>query len=137
LDDDQLSERSGIRPRQAVNQICLALERAGALRRYQGDSGKIVNHLAPASDEASALPASSTADVVSRVAPAAPVLAAMGSRTVPPGSSREQREAERLMLDLLGTDLGVVLDPARVSIASGVRVEIDGADVEWRVLVEC
>jgi hypothetical protein len=138
LDDDQLSERSGVRPRQAVNQICRALEQAGVVRRYQGDGGKIVNRLQRrASDEPSPYPAPSTADAVRSAAPAEPVLAPMGPGAVPPGSSLEQREAERLMLDLLGTELGVVLDPARVGFPSGVRVEIDGADSERTVLVEC
>jgi hypothetical protein len=43
LDDDQLAARTGISPRQAVNQICRALERAGMLRRRPGPDGKIVN----------------------------------------------------------------------------------------------
>src|SRR5260370_29485519 len=53
LDDDQLSERTQIRPRQAVNQACRALEHAGLLRRYLGPDRKIVNELvstAPAPD---------------------------------------------------------------------------------------
>lgn len=36
LDDDELSARAGVEPRQAVNQICLGLVRAGVLRRYIG-----------------------------------------------------------------------------------------------------
>ena len=43
LDDDQLAARTGISPRQAVNQICRALERAGMVRRRPGPDGKIVN----------------------------------------------------------------------------------------------
>jgi hypothetical protein len=46
LDDDQISERAGIRPRQTVNQICRALAREGTTRRYHGPDGKIVNELA-------------------------------------------------------------------------------------------
>jgi hypothetical protein len=45
LDDDQLSERSGIHPRQTINQICRGLERRGEVRRYLGPDGKIVNEL--------------------------------------------------------------------------------------------
>jgi hypothetical protein len=34
---------------------------------------------------------------------------------VPPGSSSEQWDAERIMLDLLGRDLGLSLEPARIA----------------------
>jgi DNA-binding GntR family transcriptional regulator len=43
LDDDQLAARTGISPRQRVNQVCRALERAGMVRRRPGPDGKIVN----------------------------------------------------------------------------------------------
>jgi predicted transcriptional regulator len=43
LDDDQLANRTGISPRQRVNQICRELERAGMVRRRSGADGKIVN----------------------------------------------------------------------------------------------
>lgn len=55
---------------------------------------------------------------------------------VPPGSSGEQRAAERVMLDLLGDRLGLRLDPARITVPSGARVEIDGADESRTILVE-
>jgi len=42
LDDDQVAARAGISPRQTVNQICRALDRAGMVRRLQGPDGKIV-----------------------------------------------------------------------------------------------
>ena len=42
LDDDQLAARTGISPRQTVNQVCRALEGAGMVRRRPAD-GKIVN----------------------------------------------------------------------------------------------
>jgi hypothetical protein len=45
LDDDQLSERAGVRPRQTVNQICRDLELRKVLRRYVGRDGKLVNEL--------------------------------------------------------------------------------------------
>jgi len=41
------------------------------------------------------------------------------------------------MLDLLGTQLGQELHPATITIASGERVEVDGADAARSVLVEC
>ena len=45
LDDDEISRRTGISPRQQVNQICRRLERQRVLRRFSGPSGKIVNRL--------------------------------------------------------------------------------------------
>ena len=45
LDDDEISTRTGISPRQQVNQICRRLERRRVLRRYRGPTGKIVNRL--------------------------------------------------------------------------------------------
>jgi hypothetical protein len=41
------------------------------------------------------------------------------------------------MLDQLGADLGVPLEPATIRISSGARVEVDGADVNRTVLAEC
>ncbi len=43
LDDDQLADRTGISPRQSVNQICRELHGAGIVRRRPGPDGKIVN----------------------------------------------------------------------------------------------
>src|SRR3712207_5812175 len=44
LDDDELSSRSGVRPRQQVNQICRRLEARGVLTRERLH-GKIMNRL--------------------------------------------------------------------------------------------
>jgi len=41
------------------------------------------------------------------------------------------------MLDLLGERIGRQLEPTRIILASGTRVEIDGADDARAVLVEC
>jgi hypothetical protein len=41
------------------------------------------------------------------------------------------------MLDRLGEDLGLALGPAVIKVPSGERVEVDGADPELTVLVEC
>jgi hypothetical protein len=137
VDDDELARRTGISPRQAVNHSCRALEEVGELRRVPGPDGKIVNVLTrrdppapPGPDSAgevggTSLPAIS--DDVIIVEPA----------TMPPGSSGEQRAAEQVMLDLLGDRLGLKLDPARITVPSGARVEIDGADENRTVLVEC
>jgi hypothetical protein len=45
LDDDELSRRSGVTPRQQVNLICRRLEQRGILERVAGTRGKIVNRL--------------------------------------------------------------------------------------------
>ena len=130
LDDDQLARRTSISPRQAVNQTCRALESAGVLRRYVGPDGKLVNELISRDEVVpdSATAASADAPVVSMTTE---------TRQPPPGSSTEQREAERVMLDLLAAELGHPLDPATLTVPSGARVEVDGADAERRVLVEC
>jgi hypothetical protein len=41
------------------------------------------------------------------------------------------------MLDLLGQDLGLSLEPARIALPSGARIEVDGTDPGRTVLVEC
>lgn len=58
---------------------------------------------------------------------------------VPPlwGRGQEQRDAERVMLDLLSQQLGRKLEPAKLTIPSGERVEVDGADLDRSILVEC
>lgn len=43
LDDDELSQRLDIKPRQTVNQSARRLEAEGLLRRFRGPRGKIVN----------------------------------------------------------------------------------------------
>lgn len=45
LDDDELARRLGASQRQTVNQTCRRLEAAGAIERYVGREGKIVNRL--------------------------------------------------------------------------------------------
>lgn len=66
-----------------------------------------------------------------------PVIDRATDHVRPPGSSTEQREAERVMLDVLGQQLGRALGPATITVPSGARVEVDGADVGRTVLVEC
>ena len=58
LDDDEISQSTGIRPRQQVNQICRRLERRGVSMRTVGPHGKIVNTLvdAPSRKAPSAAP---------------------------------------------------------------------------------
>jgi hypothetical protein len=45
LDDDELSTRSGVTPRQQVNQLCRRLEAQGRITRVVGACGKLVNRL--------------------------------------------------------------------------------------------
>jgi hypothetical protein len=56
---------------------------------------------------------------------------------LPPCSSREQRDAERVMPDLLSQQLGRKLNPAKLAVPSGERVEVDGADADRSILAEC
>ena len=136
LDDDEVSRRAGISPRQTVNILCRSLEAEGVLRRIPGPRGKIVNQLVgapplagrPASD-AKRLPVRSDDLDVEPLASVPMDTAA--------GDSHEQRLAEGHMLIALGTRLGVPLAPRRLFHPSGARVEIDGADIDLTVLVEC
>ena len=120
IDDDELSRRTGIKPRQTVNQICNQLRLEGRLRRVAGPDGKIVNSLLPASQMV-----------------AAPTASAAGPMEPSAGSSHEQQAAESVMLAILGDALGVTLSPRRLEHSSGARVEVDGADASLTVLVEC
>ncbi len=136
LDDDQLAERTGISPRQTVNQICLTLERAGMVRRSPGPDGKIVNEwLGDQGREPASNPRPDGIAVPGEIA--APGPAATPAGDVPAGDSAEQRSAERVMLDLLGAQLGRELNPATITVPSGERVEVDGADASRTILAEC
>lgn len=132
LDDDELSNRAGVRPRQTVNQVCRRLAADGVIVRLLGRSGKIVNSLvdqapAPAADPVATLHGESPL----RESSERPVA------TVHPGSSTVQRSAEAVMLAALGADLGIELAPRRLIHPSGARVEVDGADAALTTLVEC
>lgn len=132
LDDDQLADRTGISPRQRVNQICRELERTGMLRRRSGPDGKIVNEWLGNED-----PKPDSGLTLGDVSRPSDGSAVQPDHELPPGSSREQRDAERVMLDLLGQQLGRELNPAKLAVPSGERVEVDGADADRSVLVEC
>jgi hypothetical protein len=137
LDDDQLADRTGISPRQSVNQLCRELERAGMVRRRPGPHGKIVNEWLGNHDRE---PDSTTRIPGAGLTQSGLVTDATAIQTVdelPPGSSREQRDAERIMLDLLSQQVGRELNPARLTVPSGERVEVDGADANRSILVEC
>lgn len=133
------SPRAAISPRQTVNQICRALERAGMVRRRPGPDGKIVNEWLGDQDQ-DREPGSNPGQV-SEAFPVTGALASAGTvqnaGAVPAGDSAEQRGAERVMLDLLGAQLGSELNPATITVPSGERVQVDGADAGRMVLAEC
>jgi hypothetical protein len=136
LDDDQLADRVGISPRQSVNKICRELERAGMVRRRPGPDGKIVNEWLGNHDrqpDSSPRPSASGLTQTGLLAAAA----SQASQELPPGSSHEQRDAERVMLDLLSQQLGRELSPATLTVPSGERVEVDGVDADRSILAEC
>jgi hypothetical protein len=136
LDDDQVAARTGISPRQTVNQICRSLERAGMVRPRPGSDGKVVNEWLGDRDQGpGSIPRPASAAVSGKGAPADPSATADGA--VPAGDSAEQRGAERVMLDLLGAQLGLELNPDSITVPSGERVQVDGADASRTVLAEC
>ncbi|MEU5553512.1 hypothetical protein ABZ738_27415 [Micromonospora sp. NPDC047793] len=100
----------------------------------EGPDGKIVNELVEGTSGvlAGEDPRTPRSEVLSRDA-----VARTFEDHLPPGHSAEQRHAERVMLDLLGRDLGLTLEPAKIAVLSGVRVEVDGRDSDRTVLVEC
>ena len=65
-----------------------------------------------------------------------PRMAESESLPTPPGDSREQRNAEAVMVALLADELGVPLAPRRIELPSGGRVEIDAASADLSVLCE-
>lgn len=128
LDDDELARRLDVSPRQTINQVCRKLAQAGRLRRYIGPDGKIVNDA-----EHTAVPAQGSADLLHASEKPQPE----AHRTaLPEGNSQEQRLAEGVMLRVLSERLGVALAPRVISLADGIRVEIDGASEDLSVLVE-
>src|SRR5216684_3433416 len=103
LDDDQIAARAGVSPRQRVNQICRALEQAGMVRRRTGPDGKIVNEwLGDWEPEGSSRPV----DIIPGTDALVHGVPSPAARAVPDGDSGEQRDAERVMPDLLGAQLG-------------------------------
>lgn len=132
LDDDQLSRRTGISPRQTVNIVCRRLASEGVLLRRTGPDGKIVNVLL--TESAAASPGRSGPLKTARRGSNE---GTVESSFVEPGSSHEQRMAEAVMLQVLSQSLGVPLAPRTLAHKSGARFEVDGAGVGMTVLVEC
>jgi hypothetical protein len=137
LDDDQIAARTGISPRQTVNQICRALERAGMVVRRPGPDNKIVNEWLGDQDSGPRSNPGPASGAVSGTGALAGVDVTLNAGVVPAGNSVEQRSAERAMLNLLGVQLGCELNPATITVPSGERVEVDGTDANRTVLVEC
>jgi len=133
LDDDELSQRTGIRPRQAVNQVLRRLEREGRVVRHSGAAGKIVTEIQETPGHAESTYQDGSAPSARDSTQSVVVFDRLGAGTVPAGSSQEQRAAEGIMLDVLGRRLGMTLQPARIAVVSGSRVEIDGSDPDPRV----
>jgi hypothetical protein len=104
------------------------------LRRVTGPDGKLVNLLTDIDAVATSAKPAHGSEVSS---PHAATHIEAEPCELPAGSSHEQRVAERVMLRLLVARLDVQLKPARITVPSGAHVEVDGADAERRVLVEC
>ena len=135
LDDDQLSERSGINSWQQVNRICRALERYGRIRRIVGPDQRIVNEFVAPAMGGGAIGSSEPAAVGFVLgSPEPTVLVADLPGTVPLAA---RPAAGGGMLELLGEQLGVPLAPVTVTAEPGVPVEIDGADPGRTVLAVC
>jgi hypothetical protein len=102
------------------------------VRRQPGPDGKIVNEwLGNQEQEPETAPG--PADAVFKVSASGD----HGAAPVPAGDSGEQRAAERVMLDLLGAQLGRQLNPTVITVPSGEHVQVDGADASRTVLAEC
>ncbi|MDQ7991834.1 MAG: hypothetical protein AAGC63_02235 [Propionicimonas sp.] len=136
LDDDELAHRASISPRQTVNMLCRAMETEGLLRRFRGVDGKIVNQLTDALPVADRRPAEPKRPPTRPDGLAVEPLLFVPSDSAH-GDSSEQTMAEGRMLVALGKRLGLALSPRRLFHPSGARVEIDGADNNLTVLVEC
>lgn len=107
------------------------------MRRHPGPDGKIVNEWLGNHDRQPDSTSGACDAGVSRMTVFTETAAIQPGRELPPGSSQEQRDAERVMLDLLSQQLGRKLEPAKLAVPSGERVEVDGADTDRSILVEC
>ena len=94
------------------------------LTRSADPDGKVVNRI-----------------VAARVRPADPPSVVpepvTGTPSLALGSSHEQRNAERVMLDLLEERVGTPLRPRRLEHVSGAHVLVDGVSDDLKVLAEC
>jgi hypothetical protein len=134
LDDDQLSRRAGVSPRQQVNIICRRLEQQGLVQRFIGERGKIVNRLTVASDHTHPSPKSAAvvaswtkAGDVDRLDSPPVVVRVDDSKTptlvIIPCSGRKasgsrQGKADETFLDALPQELAIRLMAARRAVAA-------------------
>jgi hypothetical protein len=150
LDDDELSRRSGVVPRQQVNIICRRLEQRGILTRFTGTYGKIVNRLAGAlrskhSRTEVRTPRLTTQPIVERRTASSlsleltvrPVSAAEDTLVVIPCSGRkkegsEQSDERGTLLDELPDDLARRLVSARTAIADVALLDESTIMPAWR-----
>jgi len=111
LDDDELSHRLGIEPRQQVNSICRQLARSGLIERRIGPNGKLCNY-----------PQGGRASTPSRTRPA---------------SLQEPRAGgshnERVMAEILAAAKGWNLQKGSVQIAQRQR-SFDFVSADGRVV---
>lgn len=110
LTDKEVGDLTGISPHAQVNQICNKLAKRGVTIREAGPEGTLVNRVIEGHGT---------------------VAVALG------GSSQEQRAAEDLILEALGSRLGVELQPRRLVSPSGALIDVDGVAADGSVLVEC
>lgn len=143
LDDDQLSEKANIRPRQQVNQICRRLESRGLVQRLPGPHGKIINRLSGVSRDEKA-PAVHSRPAASRTTTAASglrlkvgaaelrdtliLIPCSGAKIVSPGV----REVGPSLLEELPSDLAAQLTQAREARRGPARVDETSRLAAWR-----
>jgi hypothetical protein len=136
LDDDELSRRAGVFPRQQINLICRRLEQQGVLRRFVGARGKIVNRLTDGSKHDQPQPKSTLVvgpsllggravrrdegneSIVPRIddsaVPTLVVIPCSGRKVV----GTLQGEVRETLLDALPRELAITLTAARHALAA-------------------
>ena len=111
LDDDELSQLSGVSPRQQVNMICRKLQRSGLIIRHVGPSGKLCNY--PEGDPAS-------------------VLLAAEPRSLQDGRA-SALDTERIMAEILATAKGWKLHKRSIQIVQRAR-SFDFVSADGRIV---
>jgi hypothetical protein len=128
LNDDELSVRSGVLPRQQVNIICRKLEAAGIVNRRRGPSGKIVNRLHSTTPQQSERPAV-TADPSARFIDTLVIIPCSGRKSE--GGVVESPTAATL-LEYLPSELAARLAKARRALAPISGLDEARLMLAWR-----